>query len=342
MTTRSGLDAQLGFAAESTFGTGVTATRFLEFDNEDLKFQPTWLEGEGLRAGKKFKRAARVAVSRKAVSGKFDIKVPNMGMGLLLKHMVGSSATAAQIDETDAYEQIHTPGDLYGKSLTVQVGRPEPGSGTVRPFGYTGCKVTQWEMTLQDGDHLKLSVTLDGRDEDTSTGLAVASYASGAELFNFSHATLKLGGTPATADGKTTISGGTAVATVINQIQLKGESPMAVDRYGIGNAGLKAEQIENDYPNVTGSLDAEFDKTELYDVFKAYDSLALELVLEFGAADTDQPFHLSFLAPAIKFKESSPSVDGPGIVKAQTEFEVYDNETDPAYQFRYVSTDTTI
>lgn len=342
MTTRSGLDAQLGFAAESTFGTGVTATRFLEFDNEDMRFMPTWLEGEGLRAGQKFKRASRVAVSRKDVNGKFDIKVPNMGMGLLLKHMIGSSATATQIDSSDAYEQVHTPGDMFGKSLTIQVGRPEPGTGTVQPFAYTGCKVTQWEMELQDGDHLKLSVTVDGRDEDTATGLAVASYASGAELFNFSHATLKLGGTPATADGKTTITGGTAVATVINQIQLQGESPMAVDRYGVGNAGLKNEQIENDYPTVTGTLDAEFSKTELYDVFKAFDALALELVLEFGEADTGEPFHLSFLAPAIKFKESGPSVDGPGIVRAQTEFEVYDNGTDPAYQFRYVSTDTTI
>ncbi|MEV4000996.1 phage tail tube protein [Actinomadura sp. NPDC049753] len=342
MGTRSGLDAQLGIAAESVFGTGVTVTRFLEFDNEDLKFMPTWLEGEGLRAGRKFKRASRVSVSRKDVNGKIDIKVPNKGLGLLLKHMIGSSATPAAIGATSAYEQIHTPGDMYGKSLTIQVGRPEPGTGTVRPFAYTGCKITQWELTLQDGDHLKLSVTLDGRDEDTTTGLASASYASGVELYNFSHATLKLGGTPATASGKTSITGGVAVAAVVNQIQLKGESPMAVDRYGVGNGGLKAEQLENDYPTVTGSLDAEFAKAELYDVYKAYDALALELVLEFGEADTGQPFHLSFLAPAIKLKESGPSVDGPGLVKASVDFEVYDNGVDPAYQFRYISTDTTL
>ncbi|WP_141579657.1 phage tail tube protein [Actinomadura sp. WMMA1423] len=342
MGTRSGLDAQLGFAPEVTFGTGVTPTRFVEFDNEDMKFMPTWLEGEGLRAGRKFKRASRVSVSRKDVNGKVDIKVPNKGLGLLLKAMIGSSATATQIGSSDAYEQIHTPGDMFGKSLTVQVGRPEPGTGTVRPFTYTGCKVTQWEMTVQDGDHLKLSVTMDGRDEDTGTALATASYASGAELFNFSHATLRLGGTPATAGGATTITGGTAVAAVVNQIQLKGESPMAVDRYGVGNAGLKAEQLENDYPTVTGSLDAEFAKAELYDVYKAYQALALELTLEFGEADTGEPFHLSFIAPAIKFKESGPSVDGPGLVKASVDFEVYDNGVDPAYQFRYVSTDTTL
>jgi Phage tail tube protein len=342
MTTRSGLDAQLGIAAESVFGTGVAVTRFLEFDNEDMKFIPTWLEGEGLRAGRKYKRNSRVSVSRKDVNGKFDIKVPTKGLGLLLKHMIGSSATATQIDETDAYEQIHQPGDLYGKSLTVQIGRPEAGTGTVRPFAYTGCKVTQWEMTVQDGDHLKLSITLDGRDEDTTTGLATASYAAASELFNFSHATLKLGGTATTNSGLITVSGGAAVAAVINQIQIKGENPMAADRYGVGNAGLKNEQIENDYPNVTGSFDAEFAKTELYDVFKGVTSVPMELTFELGEADTGEPFHLSFIAPAIKLKDSSPSVDGPGIVKGNTEWELYDDEVNPPFQFRYVSTDTAL
>jgi hypothetical protein len=341
VTTRSGLDAQLGFAAESVFGTGVAVTRFVEFDNEDMKWIPTWLEGEGLRAGRKYKRDNRVSVSRKDVNGKFDIKVPTKGLGLLLKHMIGSSATATQVAATTAYEQIHQPGDMYGNSLTVQVGRPEPGTGTVRPFAYTGCKITQWELSVQDGDFLKLSVTLDGRDEDTTTGLAVASYTT-SQLFNFSHATLKLGGTPATASGEISVTGGTAVAAVINQVTIRGENPMAADRYGIGNAGLKNEQIENDYPTVTGTFDAEFAKTELYDVFKTGNSVAMELAFETGDAGGGNPFHLSFIAPKIRLKDSGPSVDGPGIVKAQTEWEVYDNEVDTPYQFKYVSTDTSI
>lgn len=344
MTTRSGLDAQIGLAAESTYGTGVTATRFYEFDNEDFAFIPTWLEGEGLKAGRKFKRDSRVSVARKDVNGKVDLKVPNKGLGLLLKHMIGSSATAVQIGATTAYQQIHTPGDLFGKSMTVQVGRPEPGTGTVRPHAFLGCKVTQWELSVSDGQHLMLSVTMDGRDEDTTTGLATATYTASTSLFNFSHATLKLGGTPATAGTPSQISvtGGTAVAAIINQVTIRGENPMAADRYGVGNAGLKSEQIENDYPTVTGTLDAEFAKAELYDVFKAASSTAMELAFSFGDAGGSNPFLLSFIAPKIKLKDSKPSVDGPGIVKAATEFEVYDDETNAPFQFKYVSTDTAI
>jgi hypothetical protein len=342
MATRSGLDAQIGFAAESTYGTLVTPARFLEFDEEDLSYNPTWLEGEGLRAGRKYKRDSRVSVSRKDVKGKIELKVPNKGFGLLLSHMIASTPAVAQIAATTAYQQIHVPGDHYGKSLTIQVGRPEPGTGTVRPHAFLGSKCTQWELSVDDGEHLMLSTTWSGRAEDTATGLATATYAAGAQLFNFSHATLKLGGTAATAGtpSQITVTGGTAVSTIINKISIKGENPMADERYGIGNAGLKAQPLENDYPTVTGSLDAEFSKAELYDLFTSTNSTALELALSFGDAGGGNPFLLSFIAPKARLKEAGPAVNGPGLVRMSTEFEVYDDEVNAPYQFKYVSTDT--
>lgn len=344
MTTRSGLDAQVGFAAESAVGTAVTPTKFVEIDNEDFKYVPTWLEGEGIRAGRKFKRNSRVGISRKDVNGKLDIKAPNKGLGLLIKHMLGSSAVPTQIETSGAYEQIHTPGDHIGKGLTWQVGRPEPGTGLVRPFTYRGCKCTQWEFSVSDGDHCKLSTTWDGWDEDTSAALAVASYPADTGLFNFSHGSLKLGGTATTGGTlpQITVAGGTAVATIINQITLRGENPMAAERYGIGNAGTKSEQLENDYPTLTGTFDAEFSKAELYDVYKGADSIAMELEFAFGDAGGGNPFLLSFIAPKIKFKDAGPSVDGPGIVRMSTEFEVYDDETNAPFQVRVVSTDAAL
>lgn len=342
MATRSGLDAQVGFAAESTVGTAVTVDHFVEFDSEGFEYTPTWLEGEGIRAGRKYKRDSRVGVARKTVAGAVTIKVPNKGLGLLLKHAMGSSATATQIAATTAYEQIHTPGDHVGLGLTWQVGRPEPGTGTVQPFTYNGCKCTQWEFSVQDGEHCMLTTTWDGWNETTATALATASYASSAGLFNFSHGTLTLGGTASTASGEMSVSGGTAVAAVINGFTLRGENPMATERYGIGNAGVKSEQLENDYPTFTGSLDAEFAKTELYDVFKAGDSTAMQLDFSFGDAGTSNPFLLSFIAPKLKIKTATPSVDGPDLVRMSTEFELYDDGTNAVLQAKVVSTDTAL
>lgn len=342
MATRSGLDGQIGFAAESTYGTAITVTRFPELNEEDLSEQLTWLEGEAIRSGKKYKRDGRVSVSRREVKGKTEFNLSNKGFGLLLKACIGSSATATQIASSTAYKQVHVPGDLYGKSMTIQVGRPEPGTGTVRPFGYLGCKVASWELSCSDGGYLKLSITWTGRQEDTITGLATASYIAAQQLFNFSHATLALGGTASTASGEMSVSSGVAVATIIKSISIKGENPLADDRYGLGNAGLKAEPLENDYPTITVDLDAEFAKSELYDVYKAGSSTALQASWSFGDAGSSNPFLLGFIAPKYRLKSAPPKLSGPGLVNMSVSGECYDDETNAPYQIKYVSTDTAI
>lgn len=340
MATGSGLDAQIGFASESTWGTAVTVTRFLEFNSESLKFEPTWLEPTGLRVGTKYKRVARVRQSRKSVSGDVNLEIATLGMGLLVKHMLASTVTTTTLISGSAYKQVHVPGDFRSLGLTCQVGRPEPGTGTVRPHTFAGIKVNSWEFSLEDNAIPNLTLTVDGRSETTATALATASYLANATVFDFSQATLKLGGTPTTASGETTISGGIAVATVIRSISVSGEAPKANERFGLGNAGLKSEQLENDTPTVTGSLAAEFSKTELYDVFQANTTTALQLDLT-GAAIGGSNFLFSIILPAVKLKAAAPAVGGPDIVQMSTDFEAYSNEVDPVIQIKIISTEST-
>lgn len=343
MATGSGLDGQIGFASETVWGTPVTVNRFLELNNETLKFEPTWLEPTGLRVGTKYKRVKRVRQSRKSVNGDVELEIATLGMGLLVRHMLASNTTATtQIGATTAYKQIHTPGDHRGLGLTVQVGRPEPGTGTVRAFTYAGCKIDSWEFSLEDNATPTLSLSMDGRSESTATSLATAAYLAGASVFDFSQATLKLGGTPSTTAGETTIAGGTAVATVVRSITISGEASKETERFGLGNAGLKSEQLENDTPTVTGSLAAEFSKTELYDAFQANTTMALQLDLtgDVIGAGPDR-FLWSIILPAVKLKSAAPSLSGPDIVQMSTDFEAYSNEVDPVVQVKIVSTEAT-
>ncbi|MBY8342016.1 phage tail tube protein [Streptomyces spinosirectus] len=342
MTTGSGLDAQLMVGEEVTWGTAVTPNKTFEFNDESLKLDPTFLEPTGLRVGTKYKRASRVSISRQSVSGDVTLEHATKGMGVLWKHCLASSASATQIDTTTAYEQIHVPGDFRGKGLTVQVGRPEPSTGTVRPFTYAGCKVGSWELSVSDNAIPTLKVTFDGRSEATATALAAASYPSGSKVFSFANATLTLGGTVATATGKTSVSGGVAVATVVTEVSVSGAAPMATDRFGIGNAGLKSEQLENDTPTVTGSLTAEFNKTELYDHFTANDTLPLVLTLTGDDIEGGNLETLEVILPAVKLKAAAPNVGGPDIVSMSTDFEAYSDETNPVIQVRIVSSDTTL
>ncbi|MGW0805948.1 phage tail tube protein [Nonomuraea sp. NPDC002799] len=341
MATGTGLDAQLGFAAESTVGTPVTVTKFVEFNSESLAWKPSFVEPAGLKTGRKFKRASRLVQSRKTVEGGFEMEWPTKGAGLLVAHALGSAGVPVQIAATTAYKQIHTPGGLVGKGLTIQVGRPEP-SGTVRPHTYTGCKVKSWEFKLSSDGTLVLSLEMDGWDEATATALATASFPTGAEVFSFQQAVLKLGGTASTASGEMSVSGGTTVTTVVTEMSVKGENPLATERYGIGQTGVKREQLENDFPTLTGSLSAEFNRTELYDLLKNNTTVAVEFTLTGSLIASGNNYQISFILPACKIKEAAPTVEGPDIVKMTTSFEGYDDDVNAPIQIKIVSTDTTL
>lgn len=344
MATGSGLDAQLMVGQESTWGTPVTPSLALEFSSETVKRDLTWLEPTGLRVGTKYKRSARARISRTSVSGDFTLEFATKGMGRLVHNMLASGLTVpVQIATTTAYKQIHTPGDFRGVSLTAQVGRPEPATGTVRAFTWAGVKIPKWEFSLKDNAVPTLKCTLDGKSESTATALAVASYLTGATVFDFSQATLTLGGTAATASGETTISGGVAVATIVKDITISGDAPLATDRFGIGNAGLKAEQLENATPLISGKMSAEFGKTELYDVFTAGLATPLQLTLtgsQIGVSGSN--FLLSFVIPAVKFKAAPPAVSGPGVVMMSTDFEAYSDEVNPVIQIKIQSDEVTM
>ncbi|WP_219512722.1 phage tail tube protein [Nonomuraea ceibae] len=343
MATGSGLDAQIGFAAETVVGTPVTPTRFLEFNTEGLAWKPTFVEPAGLRAGRKYKRASRLVQARKTVEGSVELDWPTKGIGLIVAHMLGSAAVPQQILATSAYSQIHTPGGFVGKSLTVQVGRPEP-SGVVRPHTYSGCKIISWEIKLANNGVATLSLEVDGWDEATATALATASYVPGSEVYSFQQGTLKLGGTATTTAGEMSVAGGTAVATVITELSIKGETPMARERYGIGQSGVKREQLENDIPKITGSLSAEFARDELYMLMKDNTTFALEFALT-GSPITDgggNNFSVSVIVPACKLKEAAPNVGGPDIVQMSSAWEGYDDEVNAPFQIKIVSDDTTL
>lgn len=343
MPTGSGLDAQLGFAAETTWGTAVTPVRFMEFVSESLSMTPSWLEPSALRTGTKHKRAGRVRQSRRSVGGDVVFEHATKGMGLFWKHALGSTVVSpSQIASTIAYSQRHTPGDFRGLGLTCQVGRPEPSTGTVRPFTYNGLKVGAWTFSLRDQEIPQMSLTLDGRDETVATALAVASYISGTSVFDFSQFTLKLGGTVSTVGGNTTVTGGVAAATIINEFTISGENPMATERFGIGNAGLKAEQLENGTPTLTGSLGAEFNRAELYDAFANNTTQAIELEGVGPLIVAGHNFRLRLTLPACKIKSAAPNVGGADLVSMSSGFEVYHDEVNPPIQVELISTDTTL
>jgi hypothetical protein len=348
MAYGSGLSAQIGVAPESTVGTQVTPpTRFYEFLDESFQFVPTFLDSQGLKAGQTFKRVTRTVQSRFDSNGGFTVEHSDQGgMGLLWKHALGSAITVPTvIGATTAFKQIHTPGPKTGLALSVQVGRPQT-DGTVRAFTYRGSKVTQWDFSVSDNAIAQLKLTTDGWQQDTAAALGGATFTAGAGVFSFADANVfKLGGTASTASGEMTVASGVTVTTVVTGVTITHKTPVADSRYGVGNAGIKKEQVENAIPELTITLDGEFtQRTEIYDLMVSNTTTALELDLSHGDAGGGNPYLLSFIMPAVKVKSVTPQVSGPDIVKQSVTMEAYDDGsgTNAPVQVKLVSKDTTL
>lgn len=344
MATGSGLDAQLAIAAETTYGTAVTPARGVEFDSESLVWSPNYREPSGLRPGRRFKRRSRLARTREGVSGGIQLQHATKDMGLLWKMALFSTVTAPTTVVAPATRQIHTPSDLI-TSATIQVGRPEPQSTTVRAHTYSGVVCPGWELSVDDGETLNFSMDLDGRTESTATALVSPTYASGVEVFDFSDASnFKTGGTATTAGTPliTTIATGATVPGVVTAFSLSGDNSLALERFGLGNQGLKNAPRINDWSAYTGSMTAEYDRSTFYDPYKVGTFLPLQLDFVGSAIGASGSFNtVSVIAPTIIIKAAGPQVGGPDLVTQTVEFEVYDDETNPPLQIVLISADPT-
>lgn len=354
----SGLSGQVGVVSEAgTYGTAVTVTRFYEFLSENYLFNPTFLDGAGLKAGQAFKRASRTVQSQFDVNADLTMEHTDGSaasaaadsMGFWWKQALGSAVVTPTLVLGTAFKQVHTPGSKAGFSFTSQVGRPQISGVTVNPHTYTGCKITDWEFSCSDGQIAQLKVTMDGRNESTAIALAAASYPTPNGLFSFADATnFKIGGVATTAAGETTVASGVAVASAVNSIVITGSTPMKVDRRGLGSAGFKNEPIENAIPTITGTLGTEyFSRAEFYDLFKANTQTVMQLDFSHtvngldanGVASGPNPFLLSFIMPAVKFKTAGVNINGPDVIPQSIGFECYDDGsgTNPVFQTKIVS-----
>src|SRR5215472_18922059 len=154
-TYASGLSGQVGAKNESTYGTPVTVDHFYEFLSENFQFNPTWLDGMGLKAGQAYNRSARTVVSQSDVNGDLTMEhtigsAANAvadSMGFWWKFALGSTVTTPTLVLGTAYKQNHTNGSKAGQFITVQVGRPQISGVTVNPHTYSGVKITGWEFS---------------------------------------------------------------------------------------------------------------------------------------------------------------------------------------------------
>lgn len=343
MPIGSGLSAQFGIVTETTPGTAVAVTRFAEFDSESLSLKRHIAQGQGLRAGALFPRGSRRILVAREAAGDVVFDVPTNSLGLFIQHMIGSFGTTATLVSGSAFQQIHNSGSLQGKTFTAQVGNPDT-TGTVNPFTYPGCKITDWELTAAQHKQVSLKLSIDAMDEVTTTSgafaLQTASYGAATGLFSFKDAAVLTGGTVSTVSGVLTATG-TQVASCRN-ISIKGSNPLKTDRFFAGSQ-VKAEALENDFRSVTGQLDLEFSTMANYNTYLTDASTVLQVNFVGGIISGAVHNQLSFFFPLVKFEDGvSPDVTGPDILMTNVPFTVLNDGTNPDMQVYYVSSDVAV
>jgi hypothetical protein len=308
-----GLRSQIGVAEESTYGDPATPDRFFEFNSETLERRNRTIQSNGIRAGgRALRRGRRRALVGRDGGGNVVMDVGPDLFGVWFAHALGAVATDEP--ETGIFEHTFTlGGSLRGKSLTVQKG-VERDDETVVPFTFVGSKIASLQLGVSVDNFAEMTVGLDARDVLTGEPLAEASFVDG-ELFHFAGASLSL-------DSEQVAQVSSAQATITNN--------MRVDRYFLGNQGLKEEPNENDYPTVAGQMEADFvDRETFYDAFADDASLELELVFlggELNESGLDAELRLTI--PEIRLNGQTPQVSGPQVPQLTVPFDgFFDGES---------------
>jgi hypothetical protein len=328
MAIGSGLGAQIGIAAESSYGTFVAPTKFIEFTKESLVLKKTTAQSAGIAAGRLMALSSRRVVTQREASGSIELEVTSKAMGLLLQALMGTSVTPVQQGATTAYLQTHTLADTAGKSLTIQKGVPLT-TGVVTDKSFVGCKIISAEFSCEAGGMLMCTIEFDGKNCDEAQTLAVASY-SNMSPFHFGQMGLKAG-----AFGAETALDG------VRKVSVKIERPQAVDRFYANQSALKAEPISNDQVKITGSLEMDYVATTVDDLHTSdgATSLVWEFIGPIIEAANAETFRITL--PAVKVDDAPPQVEGFDVVRPTFNFTgLYDGTNLPV--ITYISTDITL
>jgi hypothetical protein len=323
----SGLMSQLGAKKEATYGTRVVPDHFIEFESESFSLDQRYFVSQQLGAGSTFARGSRRIATTRSGEGAITMEVPNKGYGFWLDLLHDNVVTPVQQAATAAYLQTHNIGlTAPSKSATIQVGKPST-DGTVRPFDYLGCMITEAEWAWDVDDALKTTLTFDAQDEKTDQTLATRTLPSGLASFVFTQ-------------GSLSIAGGVVGDVTSGSITLG--LPRQTDFYPLGTTGLKSKPLQNEISSGSGTATVRFTDLVHYNRYKNNTKPTLELLFEGPIIASTYKETFKLRAEQVGFTGETPTVGGPDVLQHDIPFDVfYDGSAAPLVA-SYISTDVTL
>lgn len=357
MALESGLAAQWCAYDEATYGVSLlTAPKFYLCDSDSLELKKVTKQSTGIVSGALYPRASRRVVTEYSAGGGVVMDLPERGMQQWLYRMMGSfGQTAAALTEdalTGAYSATHAPGLLEGHSFTFQKGAPAVDGGTVEPLTYTGCKVSEWEVSAAMGEIAKLTLTLEGRNELAGThkdplnasvpALQAYSAPPVGSVFRWTGATVYYGGTPSTTSGVTSLASPVVAGNIKGPISVKHTRPMDTTRYSPEVSPYRNEPLQQGLNALTGSFTVEWLSAETYyNAYAADTATAIEYQFQTAAIGSGSDIAtFSVLVPNIRLEGESPKITGPVVLTQAVPWTGLDDGVNNVCQITYWTLDS--
>lgn len=342
MTTMQ--DCSIGLGEESDYGTGVTVSKFPEFLDEKLVWNPTFVQGAGMRVGSRVARASRRGLGKQSAGGDINLELVTKGMGVFFKALFGAVTSTAVPGQSGVFQHLFTPATTEPlPSFTIQKGIPTLGGGATTPMTFNGAVCKSGELSAATGDIVKLKTAWDAREVRTDVAYAAPSYAVNPELLTFIHGTIKVGGTVIPPTTTALASGGTAAAN-ISSFSFSWDNKIDDKGFNFGNAGKRGRRpVTDGLAELKGKIVAEYSDTVLRDAYLAQQQLSIVLTFQTSLTiGTSAKPTLEITIPVVVLEGELPSASGGKVVEQSIDFTGLDGLSGSPIYVAIVSTDTTV
>lgn len=320
---------QFGIAKETTYGTGVTVTRFVEHESFDLQgvFERVWTNG--IRPSRTTRGVGDFLPVAKGAEGKFSFTPGVKSFGLFLELAMGSG-TAGTL-ASGKYPHVFKRASATGKSFTAQVVRPYVSAGSDPAFTYTGCKVRSMTLSQSIDEFLMAEFDVVAQAETTATSTATASYASPQEYFNWNKVTITVGGSGVCASGW--------------EVSL--DNNLKADRFKMCSGGVMDEPIATGFFEDKLTLKGiEFQSLAHYNrvaAAVAADAAVAVVITLTGTADTDATLEISMPA-CVAMADALPISSGSLLLEQDLDFYLAapSSGSTTQCQITYTTTDSSV
>jgi len=204
----SGLRAQIGWAAETTWATAVTPTIFLPLISESMTRTKDPIITPGLIGGRRLPTEGQWEPGPETVSGSVTFDLHTHGIEQLLNCAIGTPAKTGSVPNVT---RTYAPAAL--EFMTVEVARPTSMSAA-DSHRYSGCMVSSWNLTVSSGQIAQLSLDLVGSTETQITGSpATIALPTTMSRFRWDQAAVTYAGVTSYCFGEFSISGNNGLTT---------------------------------------------------------------------------------------------------------------------------------